>query len=93
MEVKTDRFTVMETKPLKIKRIIKKTKAIGFDNLKVGDVIRVATILRSVGNTAKGASRPVYFYVKVNDGQYIKTTRTYNTINVCLDCFELEALE
>lgn len=93
VEVKTDRFTVMETKPLKIKRIIKKTKAIGFDNLKVGDVIRVATILRSVGNTAKGASRPVYFYVKVNDGQYIKTTRTYNTINVCLDCFELEALE
>lgn len=93
MEVRTDRFTVMETKPLKIKRIIKKTKAIGFDNLRVGDVIRVATILKSVGNNSKGAARPVYFYVKVNDGQPIKTTRTYNTINACLDCFEFVVLE
>lgn len=64
MEVRTDRFTVMETKPLKIKRIIKKTKAIGFDNLKVGDVIRVATILRSVGKT-----------LKVQLGQYISMSK------------------
>lgn len=90
MEVKTYRFTVMETKPLKIKRIIKKTKAIGFEKLKIGDVIRVSTILKSVGNTSKGASRPTYFYVKVNEGRPIKTTRTYKTISSCLDCFEFE---
>ncbi|WAK79417.1 hypothetical protein [Clostridium phage Amboise] len=53
----------------------------------------MATILRPVGNNSKGAARPVYFYVKVNDGQYIKTTRTYNTINACLDCFEFVVLE
>lgn len=76
------------TKELEVIRIKKETKALGFVDLKIGDVFQLATTLKNTGYRTHGAYVK-YFLMRINNGPWFETAHTYNTIEKYLDCFEV----
>ena len=73
---------------LKVTKIIKKTSAKYFNELKIGDVFQIRCKLSRVGRNGNSLYATNLEFSK-NSGEFIKTHHTYNTIENYLACFEL----
>ena len=78
----------MKSEKLKILKIHKKTNAIMFRNLKVGDVIQMSVSVKAVGQRTTGGTKAVDIEIKnLETGE--KTLKTFNEIVKVLSLFDL----
>lgn len=73
---------------LKVTKILKKTNAKHFKELKIGDEFQIRSKLSRVGRNGNSLYATNLEFSK-NSGEFVKTFHTYNTIEKYLVCFEL----
>ena len=78
----------METPTLKVVKILKKTTAAGFKELKAGDTFTLRMLVKSMGCIY--SHYVSHFSMNINNDKKIETTHSMNTIDKYLSCFELE---
>ncbi len=72
---------------LEVLSIKKKTTAVGFKDLKVGDVFQLMLELESNSQFKRSAE---YFDMSINGGVEFHTSHSINTVHKYLHCFELK---
>jgi hypothetical protein len=77
---------ILESKILKINKIIKKTSAKMFKDLKEGDRIYLSIKVKEVGRH-RGTYAPVITVENLNTKEY--TLKTFNELPSILECFDL----
>lgn len=82
---------LLESKRLKIKNILKKTKAQMFKNLKINDEILITVPVKAVGGGSHGTYAVALTITNLNTNE--KAYKTFNEIRNILICFELEVVE
>ena len=81
---------VLKSENLKIVKINKVTKAKMFENLEVGDVIRMSIPVKGAGSGGRGTYASNIKIENVATGEY--TFKTFNEIDNILSIFEFEAI-
>lgn len=73
---------------LKVTKVLKKTSAKYFNELKIGDEFQIRSKLSRVGRNGNSLYATKLEFSR-NSGEFIKTFHTYSTIEKYLACFEL----
>ena len=73
---------------LKVAKVLKRTNARYFKELKIGDVFQIRNELSRVGRNGNSIYA-TNLELSKNSGEFVKTHHTYNTIEKYLVCFEL----
>lgn len=81
---------VLKSENLKIVKINKVTKAKMFENLEVGDVIRMSIPVKRAGSGGRGTYASNIKIENIAAGEY--AFKTFNEIGSMLSIFEFEAI-
>lgn len=82
---------VLKSKPLKVVKILKKSKARMFENVEVGDILEISVPIKHVGRNNR-ASRTVDFEVLNLSKSPDRTYKTVNQLPSLLENLKLEEL-
>lgn len=82
---------VLKSKPLKVVKILKQSKARMFENVEVGDILQISVPVECVG-TSRGRSHAVDILVENLSKVQDRTYKTFNELPRLLKNLKLEEM-